>query len=91
MGKVKAARDQKRATRMKVEGRKSYAEIDARDHGSQMIAPARKLRRKAPKGDRSSLRAISDEMAGCGCRLSFFAAHRSHVRSTISARKLLLW
>jgi DNA invertase Pin-like site-specific DNA recombinase len=66
VGKLKAARDRKRATSAKVEGRKSYAEIDARDHGGQMIALVRKLRRKAPKGGRLSLRAISAELANAG-------------------------
>lgn len=59
VGKLKAARERKRATGKKVEGRKSYAEIDARDHAGQMIALARKLRRKSPKGARRSLRVIS--------------------------------
>jgi hypothetical protein len=49
VGKVKAARDRKRATVMKVKGRKSYAEIDAREHNGQMLALAGKLRRKSPK------------------------------------------
>ena len=49
--KLKAARDRKRATGVKVEGRKSYAEIDFRDHNGQMVALAKKLRRKSPKGD----------------------------------------
>jgi DNA invertase Pin-like site-specific DNA recombinase len=66
VGKLKAARDRKRATGMKVEGRKSYAEIDARDHGGQMIALVRKLRRKSPKGGRRSLRSISAELAAAG-------------------------
>ncbi|WP_249119580.1 hypothetical protein [Bradyrhizobium sp. AUGA SZCCT0158] len=50
VGKLKAARDRKRATGVKVEGRKNYAEIDARDHNGQMLTLARKLRRKSPKG-----------------------------------------
>lgn len=66
VGKLKAARDRKRAAGTKVEGRKTYSEIDARDHGGQMIAMARKLRRKSPKGGRRSLRAISAELATAG-------------------------
>lgn len=66
VGKLKAARERKRATGKKVEGRKSYAEIDARDHAGQMIALARKLRRKSPKGARRSLRVISRELAAAG-------------------------
>jgi DNA invertase Pin-like site-specific DNA recombinase len=66
VGKLKAARDRKRATGVKVEGRRSYAEIDARDNGGSMIALARRLRRKSPKGGRLSLRAISAELATAG-------------------------
>ena len=66
VGKLKAARDRKRETGMKVEGRKSYAEIDAREHDGQMIALAKKLRRKSPKGGRRSLRAIASELATVG-------------------------
>ncbi|MGY3531188.1 DNA invertase Pin-like site-specific DNA recombinase [Bradyrhizobium sp. USDA 4452] len=50
VGKLKAARDRKRAAGTKVEGRKSYAEIDHRDHAGQMIALVRRLRRRRPKG-----------------------------------------
>lgn len=66
VSKLKAARDRKRANGLKVEGRKSYAEIDARDNGGQMITLARKLRRKSPKGGRRSLRTISAELAAAG-------------------------
>lgn len=66
VGKLKAARDRKRATGVKVEGRRSYAEIDARDHDGRMIALARRLRRKSPKGGRLSLRTISAELAAAG-------------------------
>jgi hypothetical protein len=51
VGKLKAGRDRKRATGTKVEGRKSYAEIDARVHNGQMISLAKKLRRKSPRAD----------------------------------------
>lgn len=63
VGKLKAARDRKRAAGAKVEGRKSYAEIDQRDYEGRMIARAKKLRRKPPKGTRLSLRSISVELA----------------------------
>lgn len=66
VGKLKAARDRKRAKGSKVEGRKSYQEIDARDHDGRMILLAKKLRRKSPKGGRPSLRAISAELAKAG-------------------------
>jgi DNA invertase Pin-like site-specific DNA recombinase len=66
VSKLKVARDRKRATGVKVEGRKSYAEIDAAEHGGQMIAHARRLRRKSPKGGRRSLRDIAAELARLG-------------------------
>ncbi len=66
VAKLKAARDRKRATGAKVEGRKSYAEIDARDHDGRMIELARRLRRKSPKGRRRSLRAIAVELQSAG-------------------------
>ncbi len=53
VAKLKAARDRKRASDVKVEGRKSYAEIDVRDHNGRMLALARRLRRKSPKGFRA--------------------------------------
>lgn len=51
---------------MKVEGRKSYREIDDEKHGGKMIAMVKRLRRKTPKGGRRSLRAIADELARAG-------------------------
>ena len=66
VSKLKAARDRKRATGVKVEGRKSYAEMDAAEHGGAMIALARKLRRKSPKAGRRSLREISVELVNAG-------------------------
>ena len=66
VGELKGAHDSKRATGVKVEGRKSYAEIDASEHDGQMIALARKLRRKSPKAGRRSLRAVAAELAKAG-------------------------
>jgi DNA invertase Pin-like site-specific DNA recombinase len=66
VAKLKAARDRKRAGGMKVEGRRSPAEIDAAEHGGQMVALARKLRRKTPKGVRRSLRVIAMELEKAG-------------------------
>jgi hypothetical protein len=51
---------------VKVEGRKSYREIDDEKHGGKMIAMVKRLRRKTPKGGRRSLRAIADELARAG-------------------------
>jgi hypothetical protein len=64
VNKLKAARDRKRGTGVKVEGRESYAEIDAQDHHGKMIALARKLRRKSPKGHGRSLRGIAGACQG---------------------------
>lgn len=66
VAKLKAARDRKRATGVKVEGRKSHREIDNEKHGGKMIAMAKRLRRKTPKGGRRPLRAIADELAMAG-------------------------
>lgn len=65
VAKLKAARDRKRATGVKVEGRKSYREIDDK-HGGKMIAMAKRSRRMTPQGGRRSLRAIADELARAG-------------------------
>jgi DNA invertase Pin-like site-specific DNA recombinase len=59
--KLKGARDRKRATGVKVEGRKAYAEISP-----EMVALAKKLGRYPVKGRRRSLRQIADELAAAG-------------------------
>lgn len=60
--KLKVARDRKRATGAKVEGRKSYAERDP-----NMVKEAKRLYRRSPKsGERRSLREISVELARAG-------------------------
>ena len=62
VSKLKAARERKRATGVKVEGRKSYLERDA-----DMVALAKRLYRRNPKtGDRRSLREIAAELAKAG-------------------------
>ena len=66
VGKLKAARDRKRATGAKVEGRRSLAEIDERDHGGAMLTLARKLRRTRPKGGKRSLREIAGQLEAAG-------------------------
>lgn len=66
VAKLKIARDRKRATGVKVEGRKSNIEIDAEIHEGQMLKLARKLRCKTPKGGRQSLRAVATELAKRG-------------------------
>ncbi|MBB4041810.1 DNA invertase Pin-like site-specific DNA recombinase [Microvirga flocculans] len=60
--KLRAARERKRATGMKVEGRKSHAETRP-----EVVAEAKRLRRRSPKtGQRRSLREIADELARQG-------------------------
>jgi DNA invertase Pin-like site-specific DNA recombinase len=61
VAKLAAARKRKRATGVKVEGRKSHAE-----KRPEVVALAKALARKRPKGGRRSLRAISAELAAQG-------------------------
>jgi DNA invertase Pin-like site-specific DNA recombinase len=64
VGKLRAARDRKRATGVKVEGRKSIGE---REGGAAIVAEAKRLYRRSPKtGERRSLREIADELAQLG-------------------------
>ena len=58
VSKLKGARDRKRATGVKVEGRKNYAEINP-----EMVALARKLRRYKVHGRKRTLREIAGELA----------------------------
>lgn len=60
VAKLRGARDRKRATGTKVEGRKSIAEGE---NGAVIAAEAQRLHRRSPKtGQRRSLRAIADEL-----------------------------
>jgi len=59
--KLKVARDRKRATGAKVEGRKSFKELDP-----AMVALAKKLHRYPMNGKRRSLREIAGELAKAG-------------------------
>ncbi|MBR1033856.1 MULTISPECIES: recombinase family protein [Bradyrhizobium] len=61
VAKLKAARERKRALVGKVEGRKSWAEINP-----QLVKVARRLRRRSPKGGHRSLRAVAEELAKLG-------------------------
>ena len=61
VAKLRAARERKRADGVKVEGRKSHAEINP-----DMVALARQLRRKRPKGGQLSLRDIARQLAAAG-------------------------
>nr|WP_114769080.1 recombinase family protein [Microvirga subterranea] len=59
--KLKGARDRKRATGVKVEGRKSHAELNP-----ELVALAKKLYRYPVNGKRRSLREVSAELAANG-------------------------
>jgi hypothetical protein len=60
--KLRAARDRKRATGIKVEGRKSHAETRP-----DVVALAKRLRRRSPKtGKQRPLREIAEELARHG-------------------------
>jgi DNA invertase Pin-like site-specific DNA recombinase len=61
VSKLKGARDRKRAAGVKVEGRRSYAELVP-----EAVELARKLRRSRPKGGQRTLRVIADELAKAG-------------------------
>lgn len=61
VAKLKAARQRKRELVGKVEGRKSWAEVDP-----QLVKEARRLRRRSPKGGQRSLRSVSEELARLG-------------------------
>lgn len=66
VAKLRAARDRKRATGVKVEGQKSLAE---RDGGLALVGEAKRLHRRSPKtGERRSLREIGDELQRLGYR-----------------------
>lgn len=61
VAKLKGARDRKRATGVKVEGRKSYSETNP-----EMVALAKKLHRYPINGRRRSLREVAAELARQG-------------------------
>ncbi|WP_298961744.1 recombinase family protein [uncultured Methylobacterium sp.] len=61
VSKLKVARDRKRATGAKVEGRKSHQELRP-----EVVAEARRLRRARPKGGQRSLRDVAAELARLG-------------------------
>jgi DNA invertase Pin-like site-specific DNA recombinase len=81
VAKLKGARDRKRASGVKVEGRKSYAE---KEGGAELVALARKLRRYPVNGRRRSLRDVSAELAAKG----FVSASGKPFEATAVARML---
>jgi DNA invertase Pin-like site-specific DNA recombinase len=82
VAKLKAARDRKRASAGKCEGRKSHAEINP-----DLVREAKRLRRRSPKGGQRSLREVAAELARLGFlnqRGVEFSA--SSVQSMLTAR-----
>jgi DNA invertase Pin-like site-specific DNA recombinase len=77
VAKRRGARARVRAEAGKCEGRKSYAELVP-----DVVAQARRLRRKLPKGGRMSLRAIAQEVATRG---HFNSAGRPYSASSIQS------
>ncbi|AWL96253.1 recombinase family protein [Bradyrhizobium ottawaense] len=61
VAKLRAARQRKREAVGKVEGRKSWAELSP-----ELVATAKRLRRRSPKGHQRSLREVADELARMG-------------------------
>jgi hypothetical protein len=61
VSKLKAARERKRKTAGKCEGRKSGAEINP-----ALLQEAKRLRRKSPKGGQRSPREVAAELAKIG-------------------------
>jgi DNA invertase Pin-like site-specific DNA recombinase len=61
VAKLKAARERRRATVGKCEGRKSWSEINP-----NLVREANRLRRRSPKGHRRSLREVASELAKLG-------------------------
>lgn len=61
VAKLRKARDRKRAANGKCEGRKSHAELHP-----DLVAEAKRLRRRSPKGHQRSLREVSAELARLG-------------------------
>jgi hypothetical protein len=59
IAKLRGARERKRREAGKCEGRKSHAE-----RNPELVALAKRLHRRKPKGGRMSLRAISAELVG---------------------------
>src|SRR5204863_608801 len=61
VAKLKAARERKRASAGKCEGRKNWAEINP-----ELVREAKRLRRRSPKGHQRSLRDVAAELAKLG-------------------------
>jgi DNA invertase Pin-like site-specific DNA recombinase len=82
VAKLRGARERKRATGVKVEGRKSHRELRP-----EVVAEAKRLRRKRPKGGQRSYRKIASELFQAGYRNSNGRAFSaSSIKAMIEAR-----
>jgi DNA invertase Pin-like site-specific DNA recombinase len=79
VAKLKAARQRKKERTGKCEGRKSWAE-----RNPEMVAEAKRLRRRSPKGNQRSLRDIAAELAKLG-----YLNERGAVFSPASVQSML--
>ena len=61
VAKLRGARDRLRAKGLKVEGRKSHAELNP-----EPVRQAKRLRRRSPKGHQRSLREVSAALSAMG-------------------------
>ena len=61
VAKLRGARDRLRAKGLKVEGRKSHAELNP-----ELVRQAKRLRRRSPKGHQRSLREVSGALSEMG-------------------------
>jgi DNA invertase Pin-like site-specific DNA recombinase len=83
VAKLRGARERKRETSGKCEGRKSWAEINP-----ELVREAKRLRRRSPKGHQRSLRDVADELAKLGFLNERGAAFSpSSIASMIAIRK----
>jgi hypothetical protein len=80
--KLRGARERVRGAQGKCEGRKSYAE-----RSPELVAAAKRLHRRSPKGHRRSLREIASELAAMGYRNKNGAPYSaSCVKSMVEGR-----
>jgi len=79
VAKLKPARDRKRAATGKCGGRKNWTEINP-----ELVATAKRLRRRAPKGGQRSLREVAAELTKLG-----FLNQRGAVFSPASVASML--
>jgi hypothetical protein len=81
VAKLKAARQRKRESAGKCEGRKSWTEVNP-----ELVKEAKRLRRRSPKGHQRSLRNIAAELARLG-----YVNERGARFSPSSVQSMLRW